>query len=74
MTNEILEILQKDARRTPEEIAAMLGKQPAAVRREITRLEKEGVLLKYRAVVNREALPPATRGVRALGVIRITAA
>lgn len=66
MTNEILEILQKDARRTPEEIAAMLGKQPAAVRREITRLEKEGVLLKYRAVVNREALPPATRGVRAL--------
>jgi DNA-binding Lrp family transcriptional regulator len=66
MTNEILEILQKDARRTPEEIAAMLGRRPAAVRREIGRLEKEGVLLKYRAVVNREALPAAARGVRAL--------
>ena len=31
MTDEILEILQKDARRTPDEIAAMLGKKPAAV-------------------------------------------
>jgi DNA-binding Lrp family transcriptional regulator len=66
MTDEILEILQRDARKTPEEIAAMLGKPAAAVKREIRRLEKEGVILKYRAVVNREALSPASRGVRAL--------
>ena len=66
MTDEILEILQKDARRTPEEIAAMLGKKAAAVKREIRRLEKEGVILKYKAVVNRELLKPSAQGVRAL--------
>jgi len=66
MTDEILEILQKDARRTPEEIAAMLGKKAAAVKREIRRLEKEGVILKYKAVVNRELLNPSAQGVRAL--------
>ncbi|MEI6634023.1 MAG: Lrp/AsnC family transcriptional regulator [Chlamydiota bacterium] len=66
MTDEILEILQKDARRTPEEIAAMLGKKAAAVKREIRRLEKEGVILKYKAVVNRELLAPSAQGVRAL--------
>ena len=66
MTDEILEILQKDARRTPGEIAAMLGKKAAAVKREILRLEKEGVILKYKAVVNRELLKPSAQGVRAL--------
>ena len=66
MTDEILEILQKDARRTPDEIAAMLGKKPAAVKREIRRLEQEGVILKYKAVVNRELLKRPSRGVRAL--------
>lgn len=62
MTDEILEILQKDARRTPDEIAAMLGKKPAAVKREIRRLEQEGVILKYKAVVNRELLKRPSRG------------
>jgi DNA-binding Lrp family transcriptional regulator len=66
MADEILEILQRDARTKPEEIAAMLGKKAAAVKREIRRLEKEGVILKYKAVVNRELLKPLAQGVRAL--------
>lgn len=66
MRDEILEILQGDARRTPGEIAAMLGKKAAAVKREVARLEKEGVILKYKAVVNRALLPASARGVQAL--------
>jgi|ADurb_Cas_03_Slu_FD_contig_41_2682437_length_918_multi_2_in_0_out_0_2 DNA-binding Lrp family transcriptional regulator len=66
MTEEILEILQRDARLAPGEIASMLGRKPEEVRREIRRLEREGVILKYKAVVNREPLGGAARGVRAL--------
>jgi len=44
----------------------MLGKKASAVKREILRLEKEGVILKYKAVVNREFLKPSAQGVRAL--------
>ena len=31
--DEILEVLEKDARRTPEEIAKMLKKKPQAIKR-----------------------------------------
>ncbi|MCX6355838.1 MAG: Lrp/AsnC family transcriptional regulator [Candidatus Aureabacteria bacterium] len=66
MMKEILEILQKDARTTPEEMASLLGLTPAEVKKEIRRLEKEGVILKYKAVVNSEALSKEERPVRAL--------
>jgi len=70
--NEILEILEKDARTTPEEIAKMTGITPAAVRKEIKKLEKDGVILKYKAIVNKEISREEDSGVRALIEVRIT--
>ena len=52
--DEILEILEKDARMTPEEIAKMLKKKPQGIKEAIKKYEKEGVILKYKAVVNKE--------------------
>lgn len=52
--NEILEILEKDARTTPEEIARMLRMKPQAVRNAIKKMEKDGIILKYKTIINKE--------------------
>lgn len=51
---EILEILEKDARTTPETIATMTGKKVAEVKRAISEAEKERIILKYKTVINWE--------------------
>ncbi|MBE3586778.1 Lrp/AsnC family transcriptional regulator [Desulfofundulus thermocisternus] len=51
---ELLEILEDNARVTPEEIAVMLQSDPASVRRAIKELEKNKTILKYMTLVNWE--------------------
>jgi len=70
--DEILEVLEKDSRITPEEIARMLKKKPAAVKEAIKRFEKEGVILKYKTVINRDILKQDQPAVRALIEVNIT--
>lgn len=70
--NEILEILEKDARTTPEDIARMLKMTPVAVKKSIKSLEKEGVILKYKTVINKEVLREDDSAVRALIEVRVT--
>ncbi len=70
--NEILEILEKNARTTPEDMAKMLGMKVAAVKSAVKKLEKDGVILKYKAVVNKELLREEDSGVRALIEVRVT--
>jgi DNA-binding Lrp family transcriptional regulator len=69
--DEILEILAKDARSTAEDIAKMLKKKPDAVKQAIKKYEKEGVILKYRAVINQELVKDADSAVRALIEVNI---
>jgi len=52
--NEILEILEKDARTTPKEIAVMLNEDVQSVENEIHQMENEGVILGYKAIVHPE--------------------
>ena len=70
--NEILEILEKNARATPEEIAKMLNMTPRAVTNAIKKFEKEGVILKYKTLINKELLRDEDSGVRALIEVRVT--
>jgi DNA-binding Lrp family transcriptional regulator len=69
--DEILEILEKDARITPEEIAKMLKKKPAVVRQAIKKYEKEGIIAGYKAVINKEWGKDDDKEVRALIEVNI---
>ncbi len=70
--DEILEILEKDARTTPEEIAKMLKKKPQAIKEAIKKYEKEGVILKYKAVINKDMVKEDGSSVCALIEVNIT--
>lgn len=70
--NEILEILEKNARATTEEIARMLNMTPKAVTNTIKKLEKDGIILKYKAVINKELARDEGTDVRALIEVKVT--
>ncbi len=69
--DQILEILEKDARRTPEEISKMIRKKPQAIRDTIKKYEKEGVILRYKTVLNKDLVKENDSGVRALIEVNI---
>lgn len=70
--NEILEILEKDARTTPEEISKMTGMTTATVKKTIKKFENEGVILKYKTIINKELIKDEQSDVRALIEVKIT--
>ncbi|PIP19603.1 MAG: AsnC family transcriptional regulator [Candidatus Omnitrophica bacterium CG23_combo_of_CG06-09_8_20_14_all_41_10] len=69
--DEILEILEKDARTSPEDIAKMLKKKTQSVKDAIKKYEKEGVILKYKAVINKELVKDTDSEIRALIEVNI---
>ncbi|TRZ94738.1 Lrp/AsnC family transcriptional regulator [bacterium] len=70
--DEILEVLEKDARNTAEDIAKMLKKKTQNVSAAIKKYEKDGVILKYKTIINKELVKDADTGVRALIEVNIT--
>jgi len=69
--DEILEILEKDGRSTPEDIGKMLHKKPEAIKKAIKQFEKAGVILKYKAVINKDLAGDTEAEVRALIEVNI---
>ncbi len=49
---ELLKLLEKDCRATPDQLAAMLGESVESVRGEIAELEKNNVILGYNAMID----------------------
>lgn len=49
---EILEILEKDARTTPQQISTMTGIPVAEVKKAIKKAEEDGTIVKYRTMIN----------------------
>ncbi len=49
---EILEILDKDARLTPQQLAEMTGKPVAEVENTIKQAERDRIILKYKTVID----------------------
>lgn len=64
--DEILEVLEKDARMNPGEIAKITKKNATSVKKAIKKYEKDGVILKYRTVINKELVRDMENEVRAL--------
>ena len=50
--SNLLELLEKDCTQTPAQLAAQAGMTEAEVKGEIARLEDEGVILGYQAIVD----------------------
>ena len=53
---DILKILEEDCRYSPSKIAVMLDTSEAEVSAAIKNMEESGVIVKYTAIVNGEAL------------------
>ncbi len=70
--DDILELLQSDARLTAEEIAVMLKKDVKAIKKKIAEMEKDGIILKYAAVINHEKVPKSKELVQAVIEIQVT--
>jgi DNA-binding Lrp family transcriptional regulator len=70
--DEILEILEKDARVSPEEIAKMVRETAQKVKQKIRKYEKEGVIVRYKAVINKDLIRDDDTGVRALIEVNVT--
>jgi len=54
--NEILKILEQDARKTPEQLATMTGIPLAEVEETIRKAESDRTILKYKTMVNWDKL------------------
>ena len=66
---EILRILEKDARKTPQQIATMTGIPVDQVEEAIKKAESDRTILKYKAVINWDKL--GEEQVRALVEVRV---
>jgi len=70
LERRILELLERDARYTPQRMAAMLGEEESRIAEEIARLEKERIILGHNAVINWEKI--GDDGVTAMVDVKVT--
>lgn len=69
--DEILKLLEKDARATPSEIASITGKSIPSIKKAIKKYERGGVIVKYKTIINRELVHDDSHEVRALIEVNI---
>lgn len=67
----ILKLLSKDARMTPEEISKQTRMSTADVKKKIKKYEKDGIILGYKAIINRELIEDKDADVRALIEVKV---
>jgi len=70
--DEILEILENNARASIEDIARMLKRKPKEIEKKIKHYEKTGVILKYKTLINKELIKDDNSLVKALIEVNIT--
>jgi DNA-binding Lrp family transcriptional regulator len=70
--DEILELLQKNAKAEPADIALKLNISEDEVLRRIAEFEKKGIIVKYKTIVNRELLADEKEEVTALIEVKVT--
>ena len=68
--NEIFEILEQNARATPAQIATMVNKPVREVEKIIKKAEKDGTILRYKAIIDWSKL--GKEDIQALIEVRVT--
>lgn len=71
MVETLLDILRSNAQESPENIAKMLGVEPAKVQEAIARLENRGIIRGWQAIINDDLLDSQER-VSAVIEVRVT--
>lgn len=56
--NQLLELLQKNARQSDAELAELLGKDASTVSSELAALEQDGTIMGYSAIIDQERFAP----------------
>ena len=69
LKNDILKLLNENARYTFSQMAAMLGEEEKTVENAVKEMENDGVIVKYAAIVNTEAMSGS--GVQALIEVKV---
>lgn len=69
LKNKLIELLSENARYTNAQLSAMLGSDEKVVADAIAELENDGVIVKYSAILNTEAMQ--TRKVQALIEVKV---
>jgi DNA-binding Lrp family transcriptional regulator len=69
--DKILQLLKKDARTTPQELSKLIKLNVNEVKKRIAKYEKEGIILGYKAVINRELVEDKESEVRALIEVKV---
>lgn len=70
--DEILEILQTNARIDPKDIAEQLNIPLETVNNKIAEYEKKGIIIKYKTIINKEILQNDKEEVTALIEVKVT--
>lgn len=68
--DNILEILESNARVSLDELRKLSGKSKKEIEKSIKSYEKKGVIVKYKAIINRQRIK-GERGVRALIEVKV---
>lgn len=71
LKNEILKLLSEDARYNYSQLADMTGACIADVQNAVKELEEDGVIVKYSAIINTEAMGDAHKIVNALIEVKV---
>lgn len=70
LKKKLLELLEADARYTPDTLAAMLGKTPEEIRKAVDELQRDGTIVGYKALIDWDKTDK--EGVTAFIEIRVT--
>ncbi len=64
--DEILELLEQNAKMTPEDIAKVTDKKVDRIKKAIKKYEEAGVIVRYKTVINKDLLKSDSEEIRAL--------
>ena len=70
--DEILQVLEKDARLTPDDISKMLNIDVKLVKKKIKQFEKDGVIVGYKTILNKELIRSQHPSLRALIEVNVS--
>ena len=71
LKNDLIKLLSENARFTLKQLADMTGSSEEAVKVAIAELENDGIIVKYSAIINTEAMADTNKKVQALIEVKV---